>query len=221
MYSDYYYYDYYNAFSIMPIAVLVAVILGIVLYFTFLKKENEDKFTGWKKTVYDFFCFNKFYTEDIIKLVYVMTTAALVVIGVFMLFFDLATGLILLVLGNVGLRVSYELIMMFVILCRKTVSIDRKLDKVVAFYGDDFDEGGCGGCGDEFGEDEEFSCGGECGSCDADCGDRVDEESEEDDVVEFSCGGNCSGCSVEGCGGLPEESEEDVVEEATEEKVEE
>ena len=206
MYSDYYYYNYYNAFSIMPIAVLVAVILGIVLYFTFLKKENEDKFTGWKKTVYDFFCFNKFYTEDIIKLVYVMTTAALVVIGVFMLFFDLATGLILLVLGNVGLRVSYELIMMFVILCRKTVSIDRKLDKVVAFYGDDFDEG---------------DCGGECGSCDADCGDREDEESEEDDVVEFSCGGNCSGCSVEGCGGLPEESEEDVVEESTEEKVEE
>lgn len=209
MYSDYYYYDYYNAFSIMPIAVLVAVILGIVLYFTFLKKENEDKFTGWKKTVYDFFCFNKFYTEDIIKLVYVMTTAALVVIGVFMLFFDLATGLILLVLGNVGLRVSYELIMMFVILCRKTVSIDRKLDKVVAFYGDDFDEG---------------DCGGECGSCDADCGDREDEDEEdEEEVLTFSCGGNCSGCSVEGCGGLPEEVEEaeEVVDETTEEKVEE
>ena len=79
--------------------------------------------------------------------------------------------------------------MMFVILCRKTVSIDKKLDKVVAFYGDDFDEG---------------DCSGECGSCDAECEDR-----EEEEEFEFSCGGNCSGCSVEGCGGIPEEETEE------------
>ena len=196
-----YSYYYYDMLSAMPIAILVAIILGVVLYCTFLKKENEDKYTGWKKLAYDFFNFNKFYTEDIMKLVYVMLTAALVVIGFFMLFVNFATALILLVLGNVALRVSYELIMMFVILCRKTVSIDKKLDKVVAFYGDDFDEG---------------DCSGECGSCDAECEDR-----EEEEEFEFSCGGNCSGCSVEGCGGIPEESEEDVVEESTEEKVEE
>ena len=221
MYPDYYYdsYDYLGAFAILPIVVLVAIILGVAFYFTFLKKENEDKFTGWKKVVYDFFCFNKFYTEDIMKLVYVMLTAAFVVIGLFMLFVDIATGLILLVVGNIALRVSYELIMMFVILCRKTVSIDRKLDKVVAFYGDDFDEGDCGG------DFEEAGCGGECGSCDADCEDRdpslgcgdIEDEDEADaeafeedvEVIEFSCGGNCSGCNVEGCDGLPEEGEKD------------
>lgn len=200
MYSYYYYYDMLEA---MPIAILVAIILGVVLYVTFLKKKNEDKYTGWKKTVYDFFNFNKFYTEEIMKLVYVMLTAAFVVVGLFMLFIDLAMGLILLILGNVALRVSYELVMMFVILCRKTVSIDRKLDKVVAFYGDDFDEGDCA--------EEDFSCGGECGSCDADCSDREDEfemeDESEEEVVTFSCGGNCSGCSVEGCGGLSEEEE--------------
>ena len=129
-----------------------------------------------------------------------MLTAAFVVIGFFMLFVDLATGLILLVLGNVAIRVAYELIMMFVILCRKTVSIDRKMDKVVAFYGDDFDEG---------------DCGGDCGSCDEDCGDREDEETFDLEEV-FSCGGACSSCSVEGCGGLPVEEDkklEDVSEE--------
>ena len=185
MYSYYYYYDMLEA---MPIAISVAIVLGIVLYFTFLKKENEGKYTGWKKEVYDFFNFNRFYTEDIMKLVYIMLTAAFVVIGVFMLFVDLATALILLILGNIALRVSYELIMMFVILCRKTVSIDKKLDKVVAFYGDDFDEG---------------DCSGECDSCDEECEDR-----EEENPFEFSCGGNCSGCSVEGCSGFEEEIEE-------------
>ncbi len=190
MYSYYYYYDILQT---MPIAVLVAVILGIVMYVTFLKKENEDKYTGWKKLVYDFFNFNKFYTEDIMKLIYILLTAVFVVVGVMMLFVEPATGFILLTLGNVALRVSYELIMMFVILCRKTVSIDKKLDKVVAFYGDDFDEG---------------DCGGDCGSCGEECDDRIEDEEDEEDVIEFSCGGNCSGCSVDGCGGLAEEREE-------------
>ena len=92
-----YSYYYYDILSAMPIAILVAIILGVVLYCTFLKKENEDKYTGWKKVAYDCFNFNKFYTEDIMKLVYVMLTAAFVVVGLFMLFIDLATALILLV----------------------------------------------------------------------------------------------------------------------------
>ena len=188
MYSYYYYYDFLES---MPIAVLVAVILGIVMYFTFLRKENEDKYTGWKKTVYDFFNFNKFYTEEIMKLVYILVTAAFVVIGAMLLFVEPVTGFLLLTLGNVALRVSYELIMMFVIFCRKTVSIDKKMDKVVAFYGDDFDEG---------------DCGGDCGSCGEDCSEREDEEEE---TIELSCGGNCSGCSVEGCGGFAEEETEE------------
>lgn len=188
MYSYYYYYDFLES---MPIAVLVAVILGIVMYFTFLRKENEDKYTGWKKTVYDFFNFNKFYTEEIMKVVYILVTAAFVVIGAMLLFVEPVTGFLLLTLGNVALRVSYELIMMFVIFCRKTVSIDKKMDKVVAFYGDDFDEG---------------DCGGDCDSCGEDCYDR---EEEEEETIEFSCGGNCSGCSVEGCGGFAEEETEE------------
>ena len=179
MYSYYYYNSMMTAF---PIAVLAAVILGVIIFFTFLRKENENKYRGWKKVVYDFFQFNKFYTEDIMKLLYLMLVAVVTVSGLFMLLMNFVTGLLLLVIGNVALRVSYELVMMFVILCRKSVTIDRKLDKVVAFYGDDFDDGGCGG---------------KCGSCEEDCEDREDEE-----VFEFSCSGDCGGCSVEGCGGI-------------------
>lgn len=199
MYPYYYYNSLFNA---LPVAVLVAIILGVALHFTFLRKENENKFTGWKEVVYNFFNFNKFYTEEILKLVYVMLTAAFVVIGIFMLFVDFATGLILLVLGNVAIRVSYELIMMFVILCRKAVSIDRKMDKVVAFYGDDFDEG---------------DCGGDCGSCEEECGDREDEDPVDLEEA-FSCGGVCSSCGVEGCSGLPVEEEDEELEDVSEEE---
>lgn len=204
MYSYYY---YYNLLSAMPIVVLAAVILAIVMYFTFLRKENEGKYTGWKKTVYDFFNFNRFYTEDIMKLLYVLLTVAFTVIGIFMLFVEFATGLILLIVGNIALRVAYELVMMFVILCRKTVSIDKKMDRVVAFYCDDFDEG---------------ECESERGSCDADCGIRdeeeiFDEEAAVDgdvkDFFDFSCGGSCSGCGVDGCGSFSEEEAKNTNEE--------
>lgn len=186
-------YYYYNPImSALPIAILVAIILGVALYFTFLRKENENKYTGWKKTVYDFFNFNKFYTEDIMKLLYVMLTAAFTVLGVFMLFVKVSTGVILLIVGNVVLRVSYEMVMMFVILCRKTVSIDRKMDRVVAFYGDDFDDGQC----------------------------DSEDEDEEGDILKFFCGGDCSGCSVEGCEGPAEEEIEEAQQEETEEQQE-
>ncbi len=173
MYSPIYYYGY-TALRALPIALMVAIILGVVLYCTFLRKENEGKFTGWKEVVYNFFNFNKFYLEEIMKLCYVLITAVLVVLGVFVLFLEPATGIIILILGNVAVRISYELIMMFIILCKKTVSIDKKMDRVVAFYGDDFDEGDCSGCGED--EEDDFTCDGGCSGCSVEgCGSRTEE----------------------------------------------
>lgn len=166
-----YYYGYGGVMSAIAIALLVAIILAVVLYFTFLSKKNEGKFTGVKGKIYDFFNFNRFYAEDVLKLLYLMGAAIMTVLGVVSLFANFVAGLIMLVVGNVFLRVVYELIMMFIIMCRKTVSMDKKLDKITKFYGDDFD----GGAWDE----EECDCGQCC-------------EGDED------CGDGC--CSCEGCG---------------------
>ena len=141
------------------IALLVAIILAIVLNFTFLSKKNEGKYTGALGKIYNFLCFNKFYAESILKLVYIVTAVIITV--------------------NVALRVAYELIMMFIILCKKTVSIDKKLDKIAKFYGDDFDV------------EEEFEqvqpCSGGCASCegctDENCdGDDQENDEEKDDL---------------------------------------
>ena len=130
MMNPYWSYTYYymgNSLTFIIIALLVAVILAVVLFFTFMSKKNEGKFTGAKGKLYNFLCFNKFYVEDILKLLYVVSAVVVTVLGVVMLFESFLVGLLLLIVGNVLLRVSYELIMMFIILCRKTVSIDRKL----------------------------------------------------------------------------------------------
>lgn len=161
------------------IALLVAIILAIVLNFTFLSKKNEGKYTGALGKIYNFLCFNKFYAESILKLVYIVTAVIITVMGIAAMFsVEFFSGLLTVVIGNMALRVAYELIMMFIILCKKTVSIDKKLDKVAKFYGDDFDV------------EEEFEqvqpCSGGCASCegctDENCdGDGQQNDEEKDD----------------------------------------
>lgn len=171
----YSYYYNYSGIAGAVIAILVAIILGVVLYFTFLNKKNEGKYTGTPEKIYNFLNFNKFYAEDILKLLYIISAAVLTVASIIFMFLGTKTfvaSLLLLVLGNVSLRVGYELVMMFIILCRKTVSVDRRLEKIEKFYGDDFDQGESA---EEFcAEDScpESGCGADPQSCKSDpcCG---------------------------------------------------
>ena len=138
MYPYSYSYEYYytGRFTFLVIAILAAVILSIVLYFTFLNKKNERKYKGFTGKIYNFFNFNKFYAEEILKLVYIISAAVLTVVSIVGIFSTaFLASLLILILGNIALRVTYELIMMFIILCRKTVSVDKKLDKIAASCG--------------------------------------------------------------------------------------
>lgn len=177
----YSYYYNYSGIAGAVIAILVAIILGVVLYFTFLNKKNEGKYTGTPGKIYNFLNFNKFYAEDILKLLYIISAAVLTVASIIFMFLGtklFVASLLLLVLGNVALRVGYELVMMFIILCRKTVSVDRRLEKIEKFYGDDFDQGESA---EEFcAEDScpESGCGADPQSCESD---------------------SCCGCTAEDC----------------------
>ena len=185
-FSQSYGYYYSSNLEAVGVAILVAMILAVVFYFTFLNKKNEGKFKGFAAKVYNFFNFNKFYVEDVLRLIYVISVALLLVVSLAVIFSaSFIGGLLLLVLGNVAMRIGYELIMMFIILCRKTVSVDKRLEKISKFYSDDFDEGacaeasadeGCAGCcgceTDEFGEAN--AAAGADGACEADgaCDDK-------------------------------------------------
>lgn len=47
----------------MIISVVLAIVGGIVLYFVVFTKQNENKFTGFMKWVYEFFTFKKMMLE--------------------------------------------------------------------------------------------------------------------------------------------------------------
>ena len=121
--------------------VIAAIVIGIVLNFTFLRKSNEGKFKGFRGKVYDLFAMNRFHTEDITKLLGVITFLMITFLGIYMIFTgSIGAGILIIIFGNLLARVCYELIMMFAILTRKTVSMDRRLAGIEKFYSDDMED---------------------------------------------------------------------------------
>ena len=54
------------------VSIVLAIVGGIALYFTFLKKENEGKYTGFWGWMYDFLTFKKLTIESVLKILYLI-----------------------------------------------------------------------------------------------------------------------------------------------------
>ena len=126
----------------MGIALILGVVGGIALtvwlYRAVLPAAKDGSF---EKPVYqllhDYFHFKKLYLEDVLRALFVLGTAMCVGVGAFLLlgytgygYYKVSTflpGLMTLVLGPVALRLTYEGIMMFLLLVKNTIEINNKL----------------------------------------------------------------------------------------------
>lgn len=109
------------------IAAVLAVVGGFVLYFTFLSKRNEGKFTGFLGWMYEFLNFKKMTIEGILKVTYLIvalyiTLGSFAFIGTSFLAF-----LSMLVFGNLTARIIYEFSLILLVICRNTTEINNKL----------------------------------------------------------------------------------------------
>ena len=130
--SSYYYPSYATSSSVdgatiwIVVSAVLALVGGIALYFTVFSKGNDGKFKGFLGWVYDFFRFRKLMLEDLLKITYL-------VLAIFMTLFSFALiptsyigFLVTLVLGNVLLRASYELMILQIQICKNTTEINKK-----------------------------------------------------------------------------------------------
>lgn len=111
------------------ISMVLAVVGGIVLYFTFLKKDNEGKYTGFLGWMYDFLTFKKLTIESVLKILYLICALFITLSSFAMISVSFLTFLVYFVVGNLVARISYELILVRLIICRNTTEINKKLDK--------------------------------------------------------------------------------------------
>lgn len=111
------------------ISAVIAVIGGIALYFTFLSKNNEGKFEGFKAWMYDFLTFRKMVIEHVLKIVYLILAIFITLSSLGLISTSFIAFILTLVIGNLVLRVIYELSLVILIICRNTTEINKKMDK--------------------------------------------------------------------------------------------
>ena len=117
------------------IALILAVIGGILVYFLFVKSKTEPKgkFCKWLK---EFLAFRVMWIEPILKVVYYIATIFVILFsftyfGMFNIMGGLAFlfFLLTLILGPIIVRLVYEATMMFIMIWRNTRDIAENTKK--------------------------------------------------------------------------------------------
>lgn len=111
------------------VSVILAIIGGIVLYFTFLSKKNEGKFTGFLGWLYDFLTFKKMMIENVLKILYIIVALFVTLSSFGLISISFLAFLLTLVIGNVLTRVIYELLLVKLVICKNITEINKKLNK--------------------------------------------------------------------------------------------
>lgn len=117
------------------IALILAVLGGILVYFLFVKAKTEPKgkFLKWLK---DFLAFKVMWIEPILKVIYYIATIFIILysftyFGMFNVMGGMALLMFLLTatLGPIIIRLVYEATMMFIMIWRNTTDIAENTKK--------------------------------------------------------------------------------------------
>lgn len=111
------------------ISLVVAVIGGIVLYFTVFANKNEGKYKGFMAWLYDFVKFKKLYITTVLKICYMILAIFLTLYSFALISKSFLLFLGTLTLGNLFLRVMYEFSLVLLSIHENIAEINKKLKK--------------------------------------------------------------------------------------------
>ena len=110
------------------IALILAIVGGILAYFLFVKAKQDpkNKFLKWLK---DFLAFKTMWIEPIMKVFYYISTIFCILISFALISSSFLAFIITLVLGPIAIRLIYEATMMFIMIWRNTRDIAENTKK--------------------------------------------------------------------------------------------
>ncbi len=95
------------------IALVIALLGAVFAAFLFMGKRNHGRYQGWLQKLNAHLNFDRFILAGILKFLYVFTALFAIVYGLIQLFGGAAlTGLLWLIMGPLGFRVVFELLLM-------------------------------------------------------------------------------------------------------------
>ena len=109
------------------ISAVIAIAGTVCVFVLFLPKKNENKFKGFLGWLYDFLQFKKLIIEVVLKATYI-GLAIFITLGSFALIgSSFLSFILMLTLGNLTLRIVYELSILFVKICNNVSEINKKM----------------------------------------------------------------------------------------------
>ena len=109
------------------IAFIVAIAASIVIYFVFMDKKEENKYTGFVKNLYDFLHFKINFIEAFLKIAYITTTLYVTITSFSLIKVDVALFFMTIILGNIIIRILYEAAFLLYNIYLNTKEINNKL----------------------------------------------------------------------------------------------
>lgn len=111
------------------LAVVLAIIGGILVYFLFLNNKKDMKLNGFLKNLKDFLEFKTLILETILKVLYLITTIYIILYSFSLISTSFILFLLVLILGPVIIRIIFESSLMFIMIWKNTTEINKNTKK--------------------------------------------------------------------------------------------
>ncbi len=122
-----YYYKY--SYEINPVVTVMlfifAVVLGVIAYYGFVKKDGKPKSAFFAK-LKDFLNFDTMIIEGLLKATYIILAIFVTLFSFQIIPINFLEFLFVLVFGNILVRVAYETSMVVLLIWRNTSEINKK-----------------------------------------------------------------------------------------------
>lgn len=117
-----------DTMAVLSILAVVLAVVGTVLLMILVTPEKRRAgLNKFFRGVADICNFKGLLLEYIVRALYIFLTLLVVVLGFFTLFVQPLSGLLLMILGPIVLRIYFELIMMFILLVKNVIQINNKI----------------------------------------------------------------------------------------------
>ena len=132
-YSDYGYYHTTNPVPFIIISIIAALAIAVLSFIFIVPRKKRNTLNKFFRVVSDVFNFKSLLLEKILKFCYIFSTFFTFIFGFFMLFMQeygdsLALGgLLVMILGPIFIRIVYESFMMFIIVVKNVIEINKSV----------------------------------------------------------------------------------------------
>ena len=124
-----------TSFGLGLAAVIISIILTILLAILVVPEKRRNGLPKFFQVIHDICNFKGLLLEKVLKILYIFSTINVMLAGIFTWFsggynfgMTFLTGLLILVLGPILVRLAYEFLMLFVLLVKNVIQINNKLN---------------------------------------------------------------------------------------------